>query len=73
MLAVPLAGLHNRPPSLGGERENQQFSKSHRAGDFHSEKTKLMKALTFQLLVTVICPQYVSVSCSFFSALPQRP
>jgi len=29
MPAVPLAeGYKKRPPSLGGERENQQFSKS---------------------------------------------
>lgn len=40
-------GFPNRLLSLGGDGENQQFSKSDGAGDFHSEKTKLMKETDF--------------------------
>lgn len=39
-------GLPNRLLSLGRDGENQQFSKFG-AGDFHSEKTKLMKETDF--------------------------
>lgn len=58
-------GLQNRPPSFGEDGENQQFSKSVRAGDFHSEKTKLMKENNFQLLVIVICPQQFQYHVGF--------
>jgi len=40
-------GLPNRFPSLGGDKENQQFSKSDVAEYFHSEKTKLLKETDF--------------------------
>lgn len=40
-------GLPNRILSLGGDGENQKFSKFDGVGDFHSEKTKLMKETDF--------------------------
>lgn len=42
-------GLLNRLLSLGGDGENQQFPKFDGAGDFHSEKTKLLKETDFSM------------------------
>lgn len=58
-----LRGLSNRLPSLGGDGENQQFSKSDGAGDFHSEKTKIMKETDFSTTV------YFDLSNSSFSIM----
>lgn len=66
-----LRGLSNRLTSLGGDGENQQFSKSDRAEDFHSEKTKIMKETDFSTTVYFDLSIAVSVSRRFFSVLPQ--
>lgn len=63
-------GLPNRLLSLGGEGENQQFSKFDRAGDFHSEKTKLMKETDFSMNPYFKLQQF-QYHAGFFSVLPQ--
>lgn len=66
-----LRGLSSRLSSLGGDGENQQFSKSDRAENFHSEKTKIMKETDFSTTVYFDLSIAVSVSRRFFSVLPQ--
>lgn len=62
-------GLPSRLPSLGGDGENQQFSKSDGAGDFHSEKTKLMKETDFSTTTYINLSIALSVPCRFFFCL----